>query len=53
VPFRATARNRPRVRWRREIIAAQVREIGEMEQLITDLEQNPIPSDAPGLPPAK
>jgi len=33
------------------IIAAQVREIGEMEQLIADLEQNPIAFDAPGLPP--
>jgi len=35
-----------------EIIAAQVREIDEMKQLIADLEQNPIPSDAPDLPPA-
>jgi uncharacterized protein (DUF305 family) len=35
-----------------EIIEAQVREIAEMKQLIADLEQNPIPSGAPDLPPA-
>ena len=28
-----------------------MREIGEMEQLIADIEANPIPSDAPDLPP--
>lgn len=31
------------------IIAAQVREIGEMEQLIADLERNGVPKDAPDL----
>jgi uncharacterized protein (DUF305 family) len=36
-----------------EIIEAQVREIGEMEQLIADLEKNPVPADAPDLPPGK
>ncbi len=36
-----------------EIIEAQVREIGEMEQLIADLERNPFPAGAPDLPPAK
>lgn len=34
-----------------EIIAAQVREINEMQSLIADLEQNPVPQDAPDLPP--
>ncbi|MGI8723864.1 MAG: DUF305 domain-containing protein [Methyloceanibacter sp.] len=34
-----------------EIIAAQVREIGVMEQLIADFGQNPIASDVPDLPP--
>jgi hypothetical protein len=34
-----------------EIIEAQVREITEMEQLIADLERNPVPEDAPDLPP--
>lgn len=33
------------------IIEAQVREIGEMEALISDIEQNPILDDAPDLPP--
>ena len=36
-----------------EIIEAQVREIGEMEKLIADLEANPVPSDAPDLPPGE
>jgi uncharacterized protein (DUF305 family) len=36
-----------------EIIEAQVREIGEMEKLIADLEKNPVPSDAPDLPPGE
>jgi uncharacterized protein (DUF305 family) len=41
----------PRVRELADgIIEAQVREIGEMERLIADLEQNPIPDDAPDLP---
>ena len=34
-----------------EIIEAQVREIGEMEKLIADLEANPVPEDAPDLLP--
>ena len=34
-----------------EIIAAQVREIGEMERLIAELEQNPPAADATDLPP--
>jgi Na+/proline symporter len=34
-----------------EIIEAQVREIGEMKRLIADLEANPLPEDAPDLPP--
>jgi uncharacterized protein (DUF305 family) len=33
------------------IIEAQVREIAEMEQLIADLEENPVPADAPELAP--
>jgi len=33
-----------------EIIEAQVREIDEMKQLISDLEENPPPADAPDLP---
>ncbi len=33
------------------IIEAQVREIGEMKQLIADLEATPPPEDAPDLPP--
>ncbi|MGV8853661.1 MAG: DUF305 domain-containing protein [Devosia sp.] len=42
----------PRVRELADgIIAAQVREIGEMKALIADLEQNPVPADAPDLPP--
>ena len=36
-----------------EIIAAQVREIGEMETLIADLEANPVPEGKPDLPPGK
>ena len=34
-----------------QIIESQEREIDEMKRLITDLEQNPPPSDAPELPP--
>jgi hypothetical protein len=34
-----------------QIIEAQLREIEEMKQLISDLERNPVPSDAPDLPP--
>src|SRR4051794_37495457 len=42
----------PRVRKLADgIIEAQVREIGEMKQLITDLERNPPAADAPDLPP--
>jgi Domain of unknown function (DUF305) len=42
----------PRVRKLADgIIEAQVREIGEMEQLIADLERNPIRSDAADLLP--
>lgn len=33
------------------IIEAQVREIGQMERLIADLERNPVPDEAPDLPP--
>lgn len=33
-----------------EIIAAQVREIGEMEALIAELEAEPTPEGAPDLP---
>ncbi len=42
----------PRVRKLADgIIEAQVREIGEMKQLIADLEANPVPADAPDLAP--
>lgn len=42
----------PRVRELADgIIEAQVREIGEMEALIADLQRNPVPADAPDLPP--
>ncbi|HSD91627.1 MAG TPA: DUF305 domain-containing protein [Methyloceanibacter sp.] len=42
----------PRVRKLADgIIEAQVEEIAEMEQLIADLERNPVPADAPDLPP--
>jgi uncharacterized protein (DUF305 family) len=34
------------------IIEAQVREIGEMNELIADLERKPTPADAPKLPPS-
>lgn len=34
-----------------QIIAAQVREIAEMQDLIAALERNPTPADAPDLPP--
>lgn len=41
----------PRVRLLADrIIEAQVREIDEMKQLITDLERNPVPERAPDLP---
>jgi uncharacterized protein (DUF305 family) len=36
-----------------EIIAAQVREIAEMERLIADLDQNKVPAGAPDLPPGE
>jgi hypothetical protein len=36
-----------------KIIEAQVREIGEMKQLIAALEQAPIPAGTPDLPPGK
>ena len=50
---RAHIRN-PRVRkLADEIIEAQVREIGEMEKLIADLEQNPVPEGSPDLPPGE
>ncbi len=43
----------PRVRKLADaIIEAQVREIGEMKQLIRELEQRPTPAGAPDLPPA-
>jgi hypothetical protein len=35
------------------IIEAQVREIGEMEQLIADLERDPVPAGSPDLPPVQ
>lgn len=42
----------PRVRKLADgIIEAQVREIGEMKQLIATLERNPVPKGAPDLPP--
>lgn len=34
-----------------QIIEAQVREIAEMKQLISDLESNPTPASSPDLPP--
>lgn len=34
-----------------QIIEAQVREIAEMKRLIRDLRQNPLPAEAPDLPP--
>lgn len=34
-----------------EIIEAQVREIGEMQRLIAELERDPVAADAPDLPP--
>ena len=44
----------PRVRKLADgIIEAQVREIGEMKQLIAALEQSPTPAGTPDLPPAK
>ena len=44
----------PRVRKLADgIIEAQVREIGEMEKLISDLERNPVPPGTPDLPPAQ
>lgn len=42
----------PRVRELADgIIEAQVREIGEMENLIASLRQSPVPAGAPDLPP--
>lgn len=42
----------PRVReLEDQIIEAQVREIAEMKQLISDLESNPTPASSPDLPP--
>lgn len=42
----------PRVRELADgIIEAQVREIAQMKALIADLEQDPVPADAPDLPP--
>lgn len=42
----------PRVRRLADgIIEAQVREIAEMKQLITDLDENPMPANAPDLAP--
>ncbi len=44
----------PRVRKLADgIIAAQVREIDEMKQLIADLDRNPPPANAPDLQPSK
>ena len=44
----------PRVRELADgIIEAQVREIAEMKELIADLEANPLPDDAPDLPPGQ
>ena len=44
----------PRVRELADgIIEAQVREIAEMKELIADLEANPLPEDAPDLPPGQ
>lgn len=41
----------PRVRKLADgIIAAQVKEIGEMEQLIADLSKKPVPANAPDIP---
>ena len=43
----------PRVRKLADgIIEAQLREIAEMERLITDLERNPVPGSAPDSAPA-
>jgi uncharacterized protein (DUF305 family) len=42
----------PRVRKLADgIWTAQVKEIGEMKELIADIEKNPTPSSAPDLPP--
>ncbi|MEO5701365.1 MAG: DUF305 domain-containing protein [Casimicrobiaceae bacterium] len=42
----------PRVRKLADgIIAAQVKEIAEMQQLIADLERKPLPAGSPDLPP--
>jgi uncharacterized protein (DUF305 family) len=44
----------PRVRELADgIIKAQVKEIGEMEALIADLERSGVPADAPDLPPTE
>jgi uncharacterized protein (DUF305 family) len=43
----------PRVRALADrILETQVREIDEMRALIGDLDRNPVPADAPDLPPA-
>lgn len=36
-----------------QIIEAQVREIDEMKRLIADIEENPVPPDAPDLQPKR
>jgi hypothetical protein len=49
---RATIRD-PRVRKLADgILQTQVREIGEMEDLIRELQQHPVPANAPALPAA-
>lgn len=50
-PERAHIRD-PRVRKLADgIIEAQVREIGEMKNLIADIEKKPVPDDGKDLPP--
>jgi uncharacterized protein (DUF305 family) len=44
----------PRVRRLADgIIEAQVREIGEMKQLLADLDKHPVPTNSPDLPPGR
>ena len=44
----------PRVRKLADgIIEAQVREIGEMRQLLAELDKQPVPANAPDLPPGR